>query len=209
DRQYTTQADSVARRSCQTAMYYITEAMVRWMAPILSFTAEDIWQVMPGKRNDSVFLNTWYELPKMHAAEDVPAAMQYWQQVMEVRDTVNKELEALRVAGGIGSGLDAEVGIYCGREIYDLLDTLGDELRFVLITSAARIYLAGDPPEQAAHYTLSSNDEIWVSVSASAHAKCVRCWHHREDVGANSQHPELCGRCVENVEGDGELREHA
>jgi isoleucyl-tRNA synthetase len=190
-------------------MYYITEAMVRWMAPILSFTAEDIWQVMPGKRNDSVFLNTWYELPKMHAAEDVPAAMQYWQQVMEVRDTVNKELEALRVAGGIGSGLDAEVGIYCGREIYDLLDTLGDELRFVLITSAARIYLAGDPPEQAAHYTLSSNDEIWVSVSASAHAKCVRCWHHREDVGANSQHPELCGRCVENVEGDGELREHA
>ncbi|MEJ2143056.1 MAG: isoleucine--tRNA ligase [Gammaproteobacteria bacterium] len=209
DRQYTTKADSVARRSCQTAMYHITEAMVRWMAPILSFTAEDVWQVMPGERNKSVFLNTWYELPKMHAIEDVAASMQYWKQIMEVRDAVNKELEALRVAGGIGSGLDAEVGIYCGREIHDLLATLGDELRFVLITSYARIYLAGEPPNEAAHYTLTSNDEIWVSVSPSEHAKCVRCWHHREDVGSNSKHPELCGRCVENVDGDGEQREHA
>ena len=213
DRQYTTQADSVARRSCQTAMYHITEAMMRWMAPILSFTAEDLWQAMPGKRNESVFLNTWYELPAMHTADTVEAAMQYWQQVMEVRDAVNKELEALRVAGGIGSGLDAEVDLYCGREIHDLLATLGDELRFVLITSGARIYLAGDSsndtPDEAVHFTLSSNDEIWVAVKPTEHEKCTRCWHHREDVGSHSEHPELCGRCIENVDGQGEHREHA
>ena len=210
DRQYTTPADSIARRSAQTAMYHIAEAMVRWLAPILSFTAEDIWQTLPGYHNESVFLNTWYELPVMHATASAnDQAMSFWKQIIEVRDAVNKELENLRVAGGIGSGLDAEVGIYCGREIYEMLETLGDELRFVLITSYARIYVAGTPPVEAAHYTLSSNDEIWVSVSASSQEKCVRCWHHREDVGTNDKHPELCGRCIENVDGDGEQRQYA
>ncbi|MCW9024119.1 MAG: isoleucine--tRNA ligase [Gammaproteobacteria bacterium] len=210
DRQYTTQANSVARRSAQTAMYHIAEAMVRWLAPILSFTAEDIWQVLPGYHNESVFLNTWYELPDMYGSnEDKEKALSFWKQLVEIRDAVNKELESLRVAGGIGSGLDAEVGLYCGREVHDLLATLGDELRFALITSYARIYVAGTPPDEAAHYTLSDNDEIWISVSASGHEKCVRCWHHREDVGSHSEHPELCGRCVENVAGDGEQRQYA
>jgi isoleucyl-tRNA synthetase len=210
DRQYTTQRDSVARRSAQTALYHVVEAMARWLAPILSFTAEDIWQVMPGKREASVLLATWYEVPTMYR-DDAKAELEtaFWEQVIEVRDVVNKELEALRVAGGIGSGLDAEVDLYCGRELYDQLSKLEDELRFALITSYARIYLAGSPPAEGQHYTLSNNDEVWVAVTASSHAKCVRCWHHREDVGTHAGHPELCGRCVENVDADGEQRQFA
>jgi len=210
DRQYTTQRDSIARRSAQTALYHVVEAMVRWLAPILSFTAEDIWQVMPGKREASVLLATWYDVPAMYSSDtEAIAQTDFWQRVIEVRDAVNKELEALRVAGGIGSGLDAEVDLYCGRELYDLLAKLEDELRFALITSYARIYLAGSPPAEGQHYTLSSNDELWVAVAASSHKKCVRCWHHREDVGKHTDHPELCGRCVENVDGNGELRKFA
>ncbi|WP_416224242.1 isoleucine--tRNA ligase [Thiohalophilus sp.] len=210
DRQYTMPTESAARRSAQTAAYYIAEAMVRWMAPILSFTAEDIWENIPGERGASVLLNTWYELPRMFGDDQTASdELAYWQRIMQVRDAVNKELENLRVAGGIGANLDAEVGIYAGREIHDALAQLEDELRFVLITSEARLYLAGDPPSEAQHYTLAGNDEIWVSVSASAHPKCVRCWHHREDVGSHADHPELCGRCVENVDGAGEERLHA
>ncbi len=210
DRQYTTQADSIARRSAQTAMYHVMEAMVRWLAPILSFTAEDIWQVMPGERSESVFLDVWYHVPEMYGSEsEAEEQNQFWQQVIEVRDAVNKELEELRVAGGIGSGLDAEVDLYCGREIHDRLATLEDELRFVLITSEARLHLIETPPVEAQHYTLSSKDEIWVAVAPSAYPKCIRCWHHRKDVGTNEKHPELCGRCVENVEGKGELRKFA
>ncbi len=210
DRQYTTQRDSRARRSAQTALYHVAEALVRWLAPILSFTAEDIWQFLPGKRNESVLLNTWHDLPTVFAdAGQADRALADWDRIIEVRDAVNKELEALRVAGGIGSSLDAEVDLHCGREILDLLETLGDELRFVLITSDVRLYLVDTPPPEAQHYTLSSNDEIWVAVAPSPHPKCIRCWHHRPDVGANPKHPELCGRCVENVEGPGETRQHA
>ncbi|MDT8403760.1 isoleucine--tRNA ligase [Sulfuriflexus sp.] len=207
DRQYTTQADSIARRSAQTAMYHIIEALARWFAPVLTFTAEEIWQHIPGERSESIYFETWYDLSPMPLSAGMGLA--YWEQISEVRDCVNKELEAARKAGVIGSGLDAEVGLYCGSEILDKLNALEDELRFVLITSAARTYLAGNPPAEARHYTLSSGDELWVSVSASAHEKCARCWHHREDVGSHDEHPELCGRCVENVEGDGESRRFA
>ena len=210
DRQYTTQPDSIARRSAQTALYHVAEAMVRWLAPVLSFTAEDIWQAMPGQRNESVFLNTWYEVPVVYVDDDATRTETgFWQQVIEVRDAVNKELEALRVAGGIGSGLDAEVDLYCGREIFDLLDRLEDELRFVLITSYTRLHLLETPPSEGKHYTLSSNDEIWIAAAPSASPKCVRCWHHREDVGTHAAHPELCGRCVENIDGPGEHRNFA
>jgi len=113
------------------------------------------------------------------------------------------------VASGIGSSLDAEVDLYCGRELYDGLARLEDELRFVLITSYARIHLVETPPDDAVHVTLSSNDELWIKVAPSEHAKCARCWHHREDVGANAAHPQLCGRCVVNVEGAGEERRYA
>lgn len=208
DRQYTTKADSVARRSAQTAMYHIIEAMARWMAPVLSFTAEETWQNIPGERNESVFLNTWYELPPV--TDNTSLDLKQWQLIAEVRDAVNKELEQLRVAGGIGSGLAAEVKLYCGREVHDLLAKLGDELRFVLITSSASIEMVKDsPPSEAQHYTLTSNDELWVAVAPSEHEKCVRCWHHREDVGQHSEHTELCGRCVENVTGSGESRQFA
>lgn len=133
----------------------------------------------------------------------------YWRTVMEVRDVVNKELERLRAAGEIGANLQADVELYCGREIFDLLNRLEDELRFVLITSTAKLYLAGDPPKEAQHFTLSTNDEVWVSVAGSEQEKCVRCWHYREDVGSHSEHPELCGRCIENVDGSGESRTFA
>lgn len=206
DRQYTTKADSVARRSCQTAMYHIIEAMTRWLAPILSFTSEELWGNIPGGRDESVFLETWYQLPEV---EDKEFGSAYWQQVLKVREAVKKELEQLRVAGAIGGSLDAEVKLYCGSEIKAQLEKLGNELRFVLIVSEAVVEGSVDIPDDAVHYTLESGDEVWVQVAASEHAKCTRCWHHREDVGVNEDHPELCGRCVENVAGDGEQRSYA
>ncbi len=139
DRQYTTQADSLARRSAQTAIYHVLEAMCRWMAPILSFTAEEIWQHLPGKRGESVFLQHWYQFPPMHLGE---LDLAYWNEVMEVRDAVNKELERLRNAGEIGANLQAEVSLYCGRELHDRLALLSDELRYVLITSTASLALS-------------------------------------------------------------------
>ncbi len=214
DRQYTTQADSLARRSAQTAMYHIIEAMSRWLAPILSFTAEEIWQQIPGERGASIFLETWYDKTEtpLFSVEASKAGMDmsYWSEVMEVRDAVNRELEQLRNSGEIGANLQAEVTLYAGREIHDKLARLQDELRFVLITSTAHVQLVTDePPPEAAHYTLEGGDEIWVAVSASGHAKCDRCWHYREDVGSHSEHPDLCGRCVENIEGEGETRHFA
>ncbi|HGX91801.1 MAG TPA: isoleucine--tRNA ligase [Candidatus Tenderia sp.] len=206
DRQYTTQENSKARRSCQTAMYHVIEAMTRWLAPILSFTSEEIWRNIPGERGESVFLETWYELPRVESGE---LGQAFWNQVLEVRQVVKKELEQLRVAGGIGGSLDAEVDLYCGSELKSVLEKLGDELRFVLITSNARVHGTTVVADEAIHFTLESNDELWVQVAPSAHPKCVRCWHHRADVGVDKEHPELCGRCVENVVGDGEHRQFA
>jgi len=212
DRQYTTRADSIARRSAQTAMYLIVEALVRWLAPIVSFTAEEVWKHIPGERGDSVFLESWFDLPEMFTGRDDIAGqydMPFWNQVVAVRDVVSKRLEQLRVAGGIGSSLDAEVDLYCGREIHDLLMRLGDELRFVLITSAARVHLVQEPPAGTEHFTLDNGDELWVVVAPSDYVKCTRCWHHRADVGSHPDHPEICGRCVENVTGPGEKRRYA
>jgi len=207
DRQYTTPADSHARRSAQSAMYHIVEALARWLAPICSFTAEEIYQHIPGARGESVFLETWYEFPEL--GDDQGMGLDYWSLVLEVREAVSKELERLRAAGGIGASLDATVTLHCGREIHDKLARLGDELRFVLITSYADIVPVTTPPDDAIHFTLSSQDEIWVQVAPVEYAKCTRCWHHREDVGSHAEHPELCGRCVENVEGEGETRQFA
>jgi len=207
DRQYTTKAESRARRSAQTALYHIAQAFAGWIAPILSFTAEEIWGYLPGARSESVFLTTWHAFPAIQAEQGMDLA--YWAQVIEVREAVSKELERLRVAGGIGASLDAEVDLFAGREIHDRLARLGDELRFALLTSYARLHPATTPPPEASHVTLSAGDEIWIQVRPSAHAKCVRCWHHREDVGRTTAHPELCGRCVENVTGGGEQRRYA
>ncbi|MDD3518910.1 MAG: class I tRNA ligase family protein, partial [Chromatiales bacterium] len=207
DRQYTTQADSRARRSAQTALYHIVEALTRWLAPILSFTAEEIWRHLPGERDETVFLAQWYELPPIPA--DDAMGLAFWDRIIGVREQVNRELEKLRVAGGIGSALDAEVDLYCEGALHDALARLGDELRFVLITSEARVRTAAGRPADAVAVTLADGTQLWIVVRASEHAKCVRCWHHRADVGQDAEHPELCGRCVENVAGAGERREFA
>ena len=139
DRQYTTQKDSVPRRSAQTALYHIVEAMARWLAPILSFTAEEIWQQIPGDHGDTIFTETWYS--KLFSLdESAPMNFDFWSQAQETRTLVSKQLEALRVAGDIGSSLDAEVDLFCSPGLYQALDQLQDELRFVLITSYARIH---------------------------------------------------------------------
>ncbi|MDS4040438.1 MAG: isoleucine--tRNA ligase [Candidatus Competibacter sp.] len=204
DRQYTTGRDSVARRSAQTAMYHIVEAMTRWLAPILSFTAEEIWRHLPGERGPSVFLATWYA-GLFAAGDDEPLDAAFWDRLIGVREAVSKELEKLRVAGGIGSGLDAEVDLYGDGELAIDLGRLGDELRFFLITSHARVHPLAAKPEDAADARVDGQP-LAIRVAPSAHAKCVRCWHHREDVGRNADHPELCGRCVENAFGAGEER---
>jgi len=207
DRQYTAKADSLPRRSAQTALFHIAEAFTRWLAPILSFTADEIWAFIPGQRSDSVFLETWHELPVIE--EDKVFTLDYWNELVEVRVAVSKMLETLRGSGEIGSSLDAEVDLYCGTEIREKLSALENELRFALITSEARVHPDTEKTANSQHVTLANGDEIWISVAASTHDKCSRCWHHREDVGNNTENPSLCGRCVENVEGNGETRHYA
>jgi isoleucyl-tRNA synthetase len=205
DRQYTTQRDSTARRSAQTALYHIADAMVRWIAPILSFTAEEIWENLPGTREDSVFLVEWrQDLPRL--AEDAAMGARFWQRVMDVRAAVNREMEVQRAAGHLRGSLDAEVTLYCDGALRDTLAALDDELRFALITSGARVSDLASAPADA---TESELEGLRLTVTVSAAAKCERCWHRRPDVGEHAAHPGLCGRCVENVDGDGEQRRFA
>ncbi len=205
DRQYTTRRDSLPRRSCQTALYHIAEALVRWLAPILSFTADEIWQHLPGRRGDTVFTETWY--PGLFALDESdPYDRTFWDRVLAVRGAVGKHLEQARKAGAIGAALDAEVDLYCDESLRAALAKLGDELRFVLITSYARLHAAADAPADASPTEVAG---LTVRVSVCPHAKCVRCWHHREDVGTDAAHPLLCGRCVGNVAGAGEVRTYA
>ncbi|MGB5830901.1 MAG: class I tRNA ligase family protein, partial [Thiohalocapsa sp.] len=205
DRQYTTPADSLPRRSCQTAMYHIVEAMSRWLAPILSFTADEIWQHIPGERESSVFTAIWYQGLVGLGAEDAFDG-EYWAQVLAVRTAVGRQIETARNQGLIGAGLDADLDLYCAPELKSALERLGDELRFVLITSEARVHDLDTQPSDALDTDLAG---LAVRVSASPHTKCVRCWHHRDDVGSNAEHPELCGRCAENISGRGETRRFA
>lgn len=208
DRQYTTQQDSIARRSAQTALFHIAEAMCRWMAPIMSFTAEEIWALLPGKHGESVLLDSWYQdLFELEADEAM--SMEFWQQILDVRTTVSKQLETLRTDNQIGSSLDAEVTLYCNGELHKNLNQLEEELRFVLITSDALIKTPDEKTPDSIDVTTGSGTTLYIDAKASEHTKCVRCWHHRSDVGTDEQHPELCGRCVENVSGDGEKRHYA
>ncbi len=208
DRLYTTKPDSRARRSAQTAMYHVGEAMVRWMAPFLSFTAEEIWAAMPGDRPASVMLSTWYEIP-------VPgdtAASPDWETIVRVREAVLRELERLRVADRIGSSLAAEVDLYVDEALAAVLAELGDELRFVLITSEARVHTMasdGDYPDDAAAVENTLAGRLFIHANSSNGAKCARCWHRRTDVGSDPEHPTICARCVTNVDGEGESRRHA
>jgi isoleucyl-tRNA synthetase len=201
DRMYTTPTAGLARRSAQTVMYHIAECMVRWLAPILSFTAEEIWQFLPGERSESVFLETWHRAPEV-AASDIE-----WPALLQLRSDVTRELEKLRDAGSIGAPLDAEVDVYCSPDEYARFSALGDELRFFFITSHARVQrVEGAPPADAALATNTGRAGVWIAVKPTSDPKCVRCWQRRPDVGSNPKHPELCGRCVTNVEGPGETR---
>jgi len=190
DRLYTAGANSTARRAAQTALWHILQTLTRLMAPILSFTAEEIWALTC--QSDSVFLSVWHEPPRL---ADVDALIASWTRLRELRALASKEIEELRVAGQVGSSLQAEVIYYADGADYDLLASLGDNLRFVVIASAARV-------EKAA-------GETRVEVGALAHAKCERCWHVRADVDADPAHPGLCGRCVSNLYGAGEPRDYA
>lgn len=205
DRQYVTGADSRARRSCQTALYHIAEALVRWIAPILSFTAEELWEYLPGEHGESVMLTTWYEgltaLP-----DDTELDRAFWDEVMAVKTAVNKEMETQRNAKVIGGNLQAEVTLYAEESLQARLARLGDELRFVLITSQAELAPLSEAGEQAVQTELPG---LKLSLVKSSHTKCARCWHFRADVGIDPQHPEICGRCVSNIQGPGEERKHA
>ncbi len=213
DRLYTTPPKGLPRRSAQTAMYHVLEAMVRWLAPVLSFTAEEIWRHMPGERPESVFLSTWADLPAGEAA----ATALDWTVVLEVRAAVLRELEQLRVAGAIGAPLDAVVDVYASPGIRAALAPLGEELRFVLITSEARVHAAEARPADAVAGApvgggtggAAGEPGFWMRVRPSTAVKCVRCWHKRDDVGSVPAHPELCGRCVVNLDGAGETRRFA
>jgi isoleucyl-tRNA synthetase len=188
DRLYTTPAMSHARRSAQSAMFHIAESIVRWLAPILSFTCEEIWRHLPGPRPQSVFLTTWHTLP------EAAATAINWPALIALRSNVVHKLEELRDSGAIGSSLDAAVDVHVAPATYEEVSSLGDELRFLLITSAARL-----------HKGAAGQEEI-IEVTPSQDPKCVRCWHHRPDVGAHAEHPQLCDRCVTNLSLPGERR---
>jgi isoleucyl-tRNA synthetase len=205
DRQYTAKFGCLAQRSGQTAMYHVIEALVRWLAPITSYTAEEIWQVIPGRRNESVFLETWYQgLFPIDANASINRNT--WECVMAVRAEVSKELEALRKQGSIGASLNAEVELYCDHGFAQELNKLASELHFVFITSNAAVADMQFCPDDAITTELTG---VKLKVLVSEQKKCVRCWHQRYDIGEHPDHPELCGRCVENVVGDGEVRQYA
>jgi len=190
DRLYTCAANSTARRAAQTVLWHILHSLTRLLAPILSATAEEIWALQG--ESESVFMSLWHELPRPADADDLLAR---WGRLRELRALCTRHIEALRVAGKVGSSLQAEVTLLAAEGDFELLSSLGDDLKFVLITSAARVEKSGG--------------ETRVEARASRHEKCERCWHYRADVGAAAEHPGLCGRCVSNLYGEGEAREHA
>ncbi len=186
-RLYTTAPKSLARRSAQTALTTITHAMLRWMAPFLSFTAEEAWKIFGS--SESIFLETYAELPAADAA-----LWPKWNRIREIRDAVNKEIEVLRADGQVGSSLQANVALTVAADDHALLSSLGADLKFVFITSAI---------------TLVAGDALFISAKASSDAKCERCWHYSPDVGSIAAHPTLCGRCDSNLHGTGETRKVA
>jgi len=191
DRLYTTRADAPARRAAQSALWHILQSVVKLMAPILSFTAEEIWQLLTNDQDDSVMLHLFHALPAQSGEEGLLAR---WTAIRAIRTEVQKKIEAVRAAGQLGSSLQAEVEIRAAGDNHDLLASLGDDLRFVLICSKTTLLKVNTEGEEA------------VLVSPSTHAKCERCWHYREDVGHDAAHPELCGRCTSNLHGAGEAR---
>lgn len=205
DRQYTCKAEGLARRSAQTALYHIIEALTRWIAPILSFTAEEIWADIPGEHAKTIFISTWYEgLTVLDESVEMNSA--YWDKLIVVRSAVSKQLEQLRNDKVIKGSLTAEVTLYCDEGLSSTLNALQDELRFVLITSGATVKPLAERSDDALESELAG---LWIAAGATEKAKCARCWHHRDEVGQIEEHPELCQRCVDNIEGEGEVRHFA
>jgi isoleucyl-tRNA synthetase len=192
DRLYTSGTTSSARRAAQSALWHVTQSLLKLMAPILSFTAEEAWADVGGGVEDSVFFHQWHDFPAVGA--DLSAK---WETIRAFRARVLKQLEEVRAAGGIGSSLQAELDIYASGAEYDALASLSDDLRFVLITSRATLHRVGSEAEEK------------IVVTPSTHQKCERCWHYRADVGADAAHPQICGRCTCNLHGEGEPRSHA
>jgi len=207
DRQYTTPADSRARRSCQTALYHTAEAMARWMAPILSFTADEIWEHIPGDRSDSVFAAEWYD--QLPATGETGVDRELWAELLALRDSVNQHLETLRNDKVLGASLEAEVDLFVPQAVRERWADVADELRFVLITSDVRCHPVDEAPWDAVAAELPDGTGYSMRITASEAPKCPRCWHRVADVGVEPEHPELCGRCVTNIEGAGETREIA
>ncbi len=203
DRLYTMPTKSHGRRSAQSVMYRIAEALVRWLAPVLSFTAEEIWQVMPGERGESVLFETWYD--GLVGCQGSPEQRRYWADLLAIRDTASRVLEGMRKAEQIGAALEAKLVIHADAALQARYAESAEELRFFFISSELELAPLKPRPESAAKVELEGA-EAWVSASVSEAAKCVRCWHHRDDVGSHADHPELCSRCVGNVEGPGENR---
>ena len=213
DRQYTCKADGLARRSAQTALYHIAEAMVRWIAPVISFTAEEIWDVLPVAidaqgnaidRERSVLLAEWYELPEV---ADLTLDDAYWREIMAVKTAVNKILEEARSDKKVGSSLAADVTLFADETLKSQLEKLGEELRFVTITSTAEVKALADADEATTQKTDVAG--LRLSLAASTAEKCERCWHHNVTVGLHPEHATLCSRCVTNIAGDGEVRHFA
>ncbi|NIF22489.1 MULTISPECIES: isoleucine--tRNA ligase [Pantoea] len=206
DRQYTAKGDSLARRSCQTALWHIAEALVRWMAPIMSFTADEIWGYLPGERTQYVFTEEWYgDLFGLAEGEALNDA--YWDDLLKVRGEVNKVLEQARSDKRLGGALEANVTLFAEPELAAKLQALGDELRFVLLTSGATVADYAQAGEDAQQSELFKG--LKIALQKAEGEKCPRCWHYTTDVGQNAEHAAVCGRCYTNVHGQGEERKFA
>lgn len=212
DRQYTTKANGEARRSAQTAIYHIAHALLRWIAPILSFTAQEAWQILKGPHtsngNGYIFTEEWYEFPPV-VLDDVSESD--WQAILNVKETVNKAYEIARTDKVINANLSANVTVYAPDTTMASLNRLGDELKFVFISSQASVKPFAEKPSDVTFTdeATDSNNQVAVVVKPATGEKCIRCWHIREDIGINPAHPEICGRCAQNVEGQGEVRHYA
>ncbi|AIX74901.1 isoleucine--tRNA ligase [Pantoea sp. PSNIH4] len=206
DRQYTAKSDSVARRSCQSALWYIAEALVRWMAPIMSFTADEIWSYLPGKRAQYVFTEEWYD-GLFGLADNESLNDSYWAELLKVRGEVNKVIEQARGDKRIGGSLEATVTLYADAALAEKLTALGNELRFVLLTSGAQVADYALAPEEAQQSETLKG--LKIALHKAEGEKCPRCWHYTTDIGLDAAHPDICGRCVTNVAGNGEERKFA
>ncbi|SFD24555.1 isoleucine--tRNA ligase [Pseudoalteromonas denitrificans] len=203
DRQYTAKTEGIARRSCQTVLFHIAEAMTRWMAPIMSFTAQEIWQELPGEREQYVFTGQWYQGLIKSESSDLN---DHWQTILTVRDQVNRVLEASRKEEVIGATLQAKVIISADQKLADKLIALGEELRFVLLVSDVDVEVVTSQPQGT---VTTEIENLFIQVTATDGTKCERCWHYTDDVGINTEHNDICGRCVTNINGDGEVRQFA